>query len=397
VNVAITVNKLSPAGAVLALCAAALCQGSLTTPPGGLTKEGPHEAYAFGWFANARYQQVDGMHTGNGQQTMVEIAFRLDSRAHTAETAMGRTWTRVSLDISETGSYETMGSVWSNNVTTTPNRVFDQKWTWPSITGKPLLEPDVWGGATGQLRFPFTTPWVYTGKNEILMDYRFRGGTLANSSTWDFLRTAYYYLDSEVVALYQSEGGIESLPEAPTPCADSGFTYPGYNAATYGYSYAYGANNNEATLRNTVLVNHYSYYTAPNQPVLQAIGVGGSSNGVAIGARCNPLYVDLGKPAALLNMMATGNNGYSGLVTWSMPWQQGFNSVRIYIQSAWADSKTRALSLSTAVRLTLPDGAPPTFLPRYKSLFSADPDSAKASVSPATTGYYFPYTLYRTK
>jgi len=386
-----------PASAVLALCVPVFAQGSITTPPGGLTGEGTHAAYAFGWFADARYQHADGMHTGAQQHTISEIAFRVDSRSHTAETAMGRTWTNVTLDISETSNFDTMGQVWSNNVTTTPNRVFDHRWSWPSISGAPLLEPGVWGGVTGQLRFPFSKPWLYTGKNEILMDYRFRGGTLANSGTWNFSRSAYYYLDSEVVTLYTAEGGVEPLPETPGKCADSGFTYPGYIATTYGYSYAYGPANNQVTLRNTMQVNHYSYYTAPNSPVVQAIGVGGSSNGVNVGARCNRLYVDLNKPTVLLNMTATGSTGYSGLVTWSMPWQPAFNNLKIYIQSAWADSKTRALSLSTAVLLTLPNGAPPTFLPRYKSMFSADPNSANASVEPATTGYYFPYTLYRTR
>ncbi len=81
------------AGAVLALCVPALAQGFITTPRGGLTREGPHSAAMFGVYDIARYQQADAMHTGSKPYTLTQIAFRLDNRDHTSVTATGRTWT----------------------------------------------------------------------------------------------------------------------------------------------------------------------------------------------------------------------------------------------------------------------------------------------------------------
>ncbi|MHC4078740.1 MAG: hypothetical protein ACYST0_09930, partial [Planctomycetota bacterium] len=310
----------------------------------------------------------------------------------------GRTWTKITLDISETANYSGMGQVWATNITSTPTRAFDNQWSWPSQVGVPLLKPDVWGSLKGQLRFPFQKPWVYTGKNEILMDYVFRGGTLANNGAWNSFRVAYFYLDSETFTTFQRPGTTERLPTFPVQCADSALTLPFAGAYTYGYAYAHGARSATVTLRNKLQLTHYSYYTAPDDaPVVHAVGMGGSTGGVDVGARCNRLYVDFNKPAALVHLTTINNYGYSGQMGWAVPWDNVFNNMQLYIQAGWADSRTKAFSLTGAVRLTLPNGLPPATLPRYKTIYNSDPDSTQSLVRPVTSGFYFPYTEYKTK
>ena len=391
-------NRPYLAGVALALCGPALAQGSMTTPPGGLPREGGQFAYFPGWYANARYQQVDGMHTGSKASTITQISFRLDNAYHTSYTAMGRTWTRITLDISETSNYAGMSQTWSQNITSTPNRVFDTKWSWPGQTGFPVLKPDVWGGVKGQLRFPFTKPWGYTGKNEILMDYVFRGGTLANNGFWWGTIGVGYRLDSENLTTTDKPGWAAQLRGASGACSDSAVPVFSGGAYTTGVSYAFGAASTTVTLRNKLGVYHYSYYTAPaGAPVIHAMGLGGSTNGVSIGARCNPLFVDFSKPVVLVHLKTLGIYGYSGLMGWTVPWNQAFASRDIHVQAAWVDSKTKAFSLTTAVKLTLPDSLPWPFLARYKTAYSVDPDGTLARSIPYTSSYYFPYTQYKTR
>ena len=59
----------------------------------------------------------------------------------------------------------------------------------PPVTGRPSSTP--WG----HVAFPFTGTWVYTGKNDMLADYQFSHGTLANRVGWTRANNAYYYLD----------------------------------------------------------------------------------------------------------------------------------------------------------------------------------------------------------
>jgi len=291
-------KNITIAAAVTLLSIPLLAQGSMTTPPGGLTREGDGHTLYFAWFPNARFQQVDGMHTGKAA-SITEIAFRLDYQNHTSDTTMGRSWTRITLDISETTNYSGMSQTWSQNITTTPTRVFDSKWSWPTYTGFPPLKPTVWGGTKGRLRFPFTNPWSYTGKNEILMDYVFRGGRLDNNALWSASYLYDFPLDCAGLLTHQNWGTYETLLQNAR-CADSAITL---NAAaiTFGYTCCFGAAHPTVALRNRVVVAHFSNWTAPGgAPVVHAVGLGGTT-GIEVGARCNPLYVDFNKPVALVS------------------------------------------------------------------------------------------------
>ncbi len=374
----------------------------MTTPPGGLTQEGAQYGYILGRYQNMRMQQADDMHR-NKATVINEIAFRQDNRNHTSFTAMGRTWSSVKLNMSEQTNFSTMSRTFATNVGASATTVFNNQWTWPTQVGTPLLKPDIWGGLKGQLRVPFTKPWIYTGKNSILADYTFNNGKLANGYTlWTGTRASSYYMDSEYINTFSKRGGIERVPAfAQIPkCNDSAITTT-TGAYTYGYSYTYGAISSTITLRNKLLLYHYSYYTAPNAPVIHALGLGGSKTGVNLGANCNPLYVDLSKLTILMTFktLPTVNNrpiGNSGTMGWLVPWAKGLANLDLWIQAAWLDSKTKAFSLTSATHVTLPNGLPPSKLPAYKSLYRYDTTST-TGFGPYTSGYNFPYTRYKTK
>ena len=388
-------NKTLLVGAALALCSPALAQSYVTTPKGGLAKEGPNFAYILGWLANGRFQMADGTHKGNAF-SLKRLSFRLDNRHHTSLTATGRTWTNITLDISETSKFDQMSQVWTANITSTPTTAFSSKWSWPGQTGMPVLKPDVWGGRRGQISFPFAKPWLYTGKQDILMDYKFRGGTLANNGTWSGLFGSPFYLDSENLNTFANIGGYNRMPAILSQCADSSATFANATAITFGYAVAYGTAVN-TSLKNKVQLTVYSYFTAPNATVIHALGLGANKNGVAVGARCNKLYVDLAKPTILMTARASGVFGLSGLRSWAFPWKKEFAGQELYTQGAWADSKTGAFSLTDGTHLTVPNSLPSTTPQRYKTHYNHDLNSTQSLFIPITSGFYFPYTQYQIK
>ena len=90
-------------------------------------------------------------------------------------------------------------------------------------------------------------------------------------------------------------------------------------------------------------------------------------------------------------------SGYSGNMGYLIPWGKALANLDLWIQAAWQDSKSRALSLSQARHLTLPDGLPPAELPRYKTVYDYSSPTKATGFGPYMSGYNFPYTQYKTK
>ena len=105
-----------PACSGLFLCASLLAQGSMTTPPGGLAIEGVSSSYVMGAWPDLRIQQADDVHSNGKPRTITEIAFRLDYHDHTARSATGRTWTNITLEMSEPMNFDNMSSIFSSIV-----------------------------------------------------------------------------------------------------------------------------------------------------------------------------------------------------------------------------------------------------------------------------------------
>ena len=114
-------QRLTVAGLVLALGVPALGQGTVTSPKGYVTAEGGRFSYYFGRYAEGRYQVGDG-ELRNKALAITQIDFRLDNRGYASTTGTGRTWNRVTVDMSET-DVELLSQNWILNATSTPTGV----------------------------------------------------------------------------------------------------------------------------------------------------------------------------------------------------------------------------------------------------------------------------------
>jgi hypothetical protein len=352
-----------------------LAQSTTTSPPGYETTAGSSTCIYLGRYSDGRFQMADGELKGKAM-AISRIDFRMDNRNHTTATGMGKSWTRVILDMSETSVAE-MSLTWDKNNLTTPSRVFDARMTWPTVTGRPSSTP--WG----HVAFPFKNVWVYTGKNDMLADYQFHGGTLANSARWTGSNTSYYYMDGIPNQDYISGSGTY-MPTSANNCNDSALSST-TGAYTYGYATAFHEWYTTYTYRDKLRLYWYSYYTAPDKPVVLALGIGnGNTAGFDMGANCHRLYLDTSKPYVLTTSTTQNTtSAYSNPNQIIIPWLNTWQGLRFHVQGAWADSKTGAFSLTRARSLVVP-GYPTSPL-KKRTLFHYN----------ATLGYGLgPYSAY---
>ncbi|MHC4854424.1 MAG: hypothetical protein ACYTF5_20680 [Planctomycetota bacterium] len=400
-----------PTVAVLA-CAPLLAQQDKTvsSPPGFENAKGQPHSRAWGYYlgenSNQRFQAADGQFR---KQVMAikEISYRLDGgrtyNANVTSAGVGRSWTNVTLHMSEC-DYSKMTSTFTANPLTTPQKVFDAKMTWQTFVGT-APDPTPWGNKGH--KFPFTSTWVYTGIKDILMEYVFQGGTLANNAAWTGTTSTRYYLDGVYATTFNLGGQLEypcgdptcsqaaSYPKTTPPnCMDS--AHPAStNAARNDIQgiFAYNADKPTTTLKNKISLNWRSFYTAPGAPVIKALGFAGNTVGLNIGAMCNKLYLDMTQPFLLFPDTASATVSYapSGFTSLNTPFQPVLGGVSLWFQCAWDDSKTKFFSLTTATQRTIPTSLPPVAGPRQALRTSSL--TATTGSGPSTSWAYNPIYL----
>ena len=333
------------------LTSSVLAQGHLLTPAKGTATDGPDSTFIFGWAANQGQRFMDYSHTGT-RRALKAVSFRADYRNHNA---IGRTWSNVkvhaahgdwsSLQYNRSTAYKLMD---------TPTKVFDAKWSFPALKGRPATNPDSWGGVRNLLSFGFTQPWNYNGKDAIFLEFQFSGGVADNNVSWvgGTPKGFEYYLDSMPEAMWRGSGANQSFPgkgsKSSTPCYDSAFkssTKGKGNAASLNISLSSGT---------TIELGIRSYYTSQKSPVIYALGVAGNTAGLDIGTGCTRLYIDFAKPTALLFLPAPNNkSAYASLTLRAkqQTWMKEF-----WVQAGWADSTTQKLLLTNAVRAPVTAG-----------------------------------------
>ena len=146
-------------------------------------------------------------------------------------------------------------------------------------------------------------------------------------------------------------------------------------------------------MRNKLSFMHESWFTAERAPVVHAIGLGGNRTGVDIGARCQRLYVDFNKPVILV--FPAGSSFV--FKSWTVPWRPAMADRELYVQAAWADSRTGAFSLAVASKVTLPSGLPPTASPQFSAIYTQNPAGVYGDFSPAPDSRFLPITRYTVK
>lgn len=378
--------KISPAGLVcLTLCTPLLAQTKVVSSPPGYETKGQLASaswgYYFGASANERFQAADALFR-NRIMPIKEISYRLDQRNYNPNSSSGgagKSWSKVTLHVSEC-DFDKMTSTFNTNPVTTPTKVFDSTMTWATQSGFPSTNPALWGG--NGIKFPFTpAPWIYTGVNDILLDYVFTGGTLSNGGAWSGATTKRYYLDG----FYNKNFNLGAATEYPaskgqtTPpnCMDS-FHAPSTTRAAYNNIQGiFVANTDRSGHPGEVYFQWRSFYTAPSKPVIKALGVAGIPAGLPVGAHCNNLYLDTTQPYIIFAQTA-GSTGTSPFTSLSSKFVPAMGGLSVWFQCAWDDSVLNRLSLTTASERKVPTGPPPVG-PRRQSVRTSDPSAASGS------------------
>lgn len=355
----------------------------ISSPPGFEAKDSgglPNSfAGSFGRDFDHRDQFADGEMRGR-KMSITRIGYRLSYLQHTSSSAMGRSWTRVTLRASQC-ELDKLTTNFAQNSLTTPKTVFDGAVTWPTATGYPGTRPAPWDN---RLSFPFAAPWSYDGNKDILWDYEFKGGVLANQVTTG----RSYYLDTIRFnsILYGSQEPLSNVN--PPYCADSAHTNPGWHAATSlwaaVHTYEIGS---RSPYNGKVVFRLGSVNTAPNATVIHGVSNNGFSRGLDVAFRCDKLHVDTSK---LFNAFyfKTDANGAFVSAEILAPWRGSFLGQRLWVQGAWSDSKTGYASLTKAMTLTMPTTPPNP--PRRANLDSGFASGPILSQSPS----FNPVALY---
>jgi hypothetical protein len=356
---------------------------TVSSPPGfetaGQTPEDRTWGYYLGQYADERLQAVDGQFR---QRLMLitEVSYRLDQRnyaANATSAGVGRTWSNVTLAMSGS-DYDRFGATFSTNGSNTPTRVFSGSMTWADMIGMPIADPAPWG-SHGHA-FPFTSPWFHAGTEDILFDYVFTGGTLANSATWGGTTSVRYYLDGYYSAYFALGAQVDHPPSPgqtnPPFCMDSAFS-SSTNAARNDIQGIFLYNGDHPSRPDEVYLQWRSFNTAPSAPVINALAFAGLPTGVAIGAACNSLYLDTTMPHILIPQTAA-SSGTSPFITLGARFVPSMGGLSLWFQSAWADSATSRFSLTTATERTVPSSIPPRG-PRRQTLYSSDPNAVSGN------------------
>lgn len=346
-------GKFHYISACLLATAPLLAQGMLVSPPAFASVEGNDAASYLLGYADSRFQYAEGELRGKSL-SLTEVAFRLDYRNQNSETAMGRNWTNVTLSVADT-DWTKMTATFSQNQFTTPVEVFNATFNVPSVEGFPLNKPASFGG---KYAFPFKSPYAYAGTSDLLLDFVFLGGTLDNDVTWGCGNLHYYHLDgnSDTTTYISVRTPYPDVQPYP-PCRDSAINTD-VSAYTFAHLMVHGITHSNVMLREKASFEMYSYYTAPNAPIITGIGFAGIRTGMEIGAHCNLLYLNTELPFFPVLRTTTGSLGFSGVYQVIAPWDPAMGHLQIWVQTAWDDSKLNTFSLTQAMSVEMPPSKP---------------------------------------
>ncbi len=368
-------NKILSFTVLSLVCSPAIAQQYVTTPPTGTDQDGAGACFIFGWSSKMQMRFLDETHSMGTPMSLKASSFSTDYRDHNA---IGRTWDKLTLDIAKADYNSASRKNAKVTLLSAPTRVFDRKWSFPTLSGKPALNPTSWGGPQGSLNFNFSQPWLYDGRDAIFTDYVFTGGVAANAATWgeNFTNGFEYYLDTLDAKGWTSTtraGATATVPAQPSNCYDSGYTNAAVaTAGVTGYS-----NSRPFQVQMTI----DSRYTSRTSPVIYAVGVAGLMSGLDIGAGCNRLYIDPSLPFLMFPQAAPNNGSARASMAAKAEWQPWMSE--FWVQAAWEDSQSMQLKLTHATRI---HDFSPASLPRMLTSYTVPSSKGPSVLSQWFTG-----------
>jgi len=316
-------QALLPIGICLAcLAAPVFAQNYSAVPNGYLSTEGESYGIYFGSRSSMRAQILNSDHKGQAR-VFAETSARLDGGRATSS-FFARSWTSVTLTVGE-GSYANASPTFATNLATNTKVAFSNKMTWPAVATTPS-RPATWGTV---VNFPFTSVWVYTGGQDLVLDFAFDGGTLANNVSWTGYN--YYYLDG--VYSTTSVGG-SSVNFGTNNCLNSPHTSGPFCVPVFR---TYAKNTGSATTSDKFEFYWWLYRYPANTATAFGLSFSGSQTGVNIGNPCNNYFLGTGPLVVLFGTTPSSNSGSFNYPSPRLyaPYDAQAVGIRIWTQAAW--------------------------------------------------------------
>jgi len=356
----------------LAVAVSAPAQTTKVTSPAGYeTKAGEQfSTYNICRYPKSRWQLADANYTGKGRKTLKQVTFRLDdNRSYAASSGTGRSWSRVILKASDC-EYASVSATFASNPRGTQTTVFSASLNVVTKTGTTTSAAQPFDA----VNLPFATNWVYSGTNDLLLDFDMSGGTLANNAAWSSTLGLAYHLD----AIYGPEfilGGLTTY--GSRACVDSGQLRTPY---CYPVARTFAKNMSNSASQDKFEIYTYSYFTAPNALVIQALTFFGNTGGVKFPgavAPCDDMFLTIGaaSPAFIFSGI-TSNNSLAHFNTLHLlgyfPYMPVGVGLELWAQAAWNDSGSSAIKLTRAGKTTLLAQPPDPIPDNRKSIYHFD-------------------------
>jgi hypothetical protein len=360
---------LSRFASILILSPALFGQSYVTMPAGYLTIEAPGYSIYFGARPSMRCQFFNAEYSGSAK-TFKEVSCRRDgARDASPYHFAGRSWKDVRLTMAE-GSYANASSTFSSNLQNRVSQVFSGSVTWPDhSSGGPTSQPHTWAN---DVRFPFNTPWTYSGGKDVTLDFQFSGGTLANQQYWTTYRP--YYVDGVHVT---TRAGGSSTNFGTNNCVNAPYTNAPFCVPMM-HTYAKNTGN-----PGTANKYHFQWWLGrypANAPTVVALSLFGNLSGLNINNPCQNYFVGAG--IALFGR--TPNDNSKAFFLPSSPFTENYVStavgIKIWTQAAFQHPTRNRLELTRGGFTTImAQPTPPSGAAWMFATFAASPVGGRIS------------------
>jgi hypothetical protein len=339
-----------------------------TVPPGFLTTENsmfsgvsPSSA-DWGRFGVGRHQIITGEWTGKGSKSLSRLSLRRDGERCWPGGGQGRSWTRVRVRLFE-ANYATVGNNMDRNMGTN-STVFSKPLSLFRGGTVPSQRPMPWGGSG--LVFPFSSPYTYSGRKDLGVEFQFSGGRIQN---WTAKNWSFYMLDAySPASRYATDGySIHGYPQ----CKDTnakGLGVALYRMTSYARS---GVNGSTGSRANTMDGTMFLHGCALDTWHTFFFGLG-RTQGLYVGQGCNPIY--LTQVLGVTSAKASSTGGYRRAPT-IVPYNAAWVGIELWAQAAYRDSKLGIAKYTHATRSVIP-AQPVTSTVKLVQIYRGDLTSA---------------------